>query len=254
MSSNEKSSTRIDLRKTGNVATIQFITEGGVTIFSSRVLGELGNAVEQLAHDPHVRFVVLRGSGKVFVAGADISEMSQFSEDQGRTFATHGHHVMNAIAALPQITFAAIHGHALGGGCELSLACDFRLAVKGIKIGLPESRLGLIPGWGGTMRLPRVVSLSQAKQLMFSGAPVSAGRALEIGLVDEVVDSPEDLDKALDRWFAILSDGSPAAATRIKRAILRNDEINQFATCFSCSDAKEGIAAFLAKRPPVWST
>ena len=137
--SNEKSTTKVELTKEGQVATIRFTPESGVNIFSSRVIGNLGRVVERVAEDAHVRFVVFRGHGKVFLAGADIAEMQLFSEDQGRAFATNGHNVFNAISTLPQVTFAAINGHALGGGCELSLSCDFRLMVAKGKIGLPEA-------------------------------------------------------------------------------------------------------------------
>lgn len=251
--SNEKSTTRVELTKDGPVATVTFVPESGVNIFSSRVIGALGQVVSRLAEEAHVRFVVFRGAGKVFLAGADISEMATFTEDQGVAFATNGHNVFNAISALPQITFAAINGHALGGGCELSMACDFRIITAKAKIGLPETTLGLIPGWGGTRRLPLIVGDPPARRMIFSGEPINAEEALNIGLVEEVVPSPEDLDAALERWFKLLDRASPHAVTRAKRALLQRDEIAEFGKCFSCSDAKEGITAFLEKRPAPWT-
>jgi len=253
MSSSEKSTTKVTLSKEGVVATIRFVPETGVNIFSSRVVGELGTLVKRVAEDPHLRFLVFRGDGKVFLAGADIAEMAYFTEDQGRAFATNGHNVFNAIAALPQVTFAAINGHAMGGGCELALACDFRIMVAGAKIGQPETRLGLIPGWGGTQRLPRIVGDGWARRLIFSGESITAEQALAIGLVNEVVPSPEELESALRRWFKLVSPGSPHAIARAKRAFLQRDEIGEFGKCFSCSDAKEGITAFLEKRQPPWA-
>lgn len=250
---NEKSQTDVRLDKVGDVATIRFVPGAGVNIFSSRVIGNLGTVVEKVAGDPHVRFVVFRGDGKVFLAGADISEMSHFTEDQGRAFALNGHNVFNAIEALPQVTVAALNGHALGGGSELAMACDFRLMVKGAKIGQPETRLGLIPGWGGTQRITRYVGLGMARRLLFSGESISAEEAHRIGLVDELVASAEELDAALVRWFKLLAPGSPAAITRVKRALQNRDEIGEFAKCFSCSDAKEGTTAFLEKRVPGWA-
>lgn len=250
--SNEKSTTKVELTKEGPVATIRFIPETGVNIFSSRVIGNLGRLVERVAEDAHVRFVVFRGHGKVFLAGADISEMKLFTEDQGCSFATNGHNVLNAVSALPQVTFAAINGHALGGGCELSLACDFRLMVAKAKIGLPETTLGLIPGWGGTQRLPKVVGDPHARRMIFSGAPVTGEEARRIGLADELVESSEDLDAALQRWFKMLDGASPHAVARAKRALLQKDEIEEFGKCFSCADAKEGITAFLEKRKAPW--
>jgi enoyl-CoA hydratase len=248
----EKSQTEVHLTRNGPVATIQFKSPAAVNIFSSRVIGDLGEIVEKVATDSQIRFVVFRGEGKIFLAGADISEMSQFSEDQGRTFATKGHNVFNAIEALPQATFAAINGHALGGGCELAMACDFRLIITKAKIGQPETRLGLIPGWGGTQRITRYMSLGRARRLLFSGEQISAEEAHAIGLVDEVVATPEDLEPALEKWFDVLAPGSPAAIARVKRALHSRDEIGEFGKCFSCSDAKEGTKAFIEKRAPGW--
>jgi enoyl-CoA hydratase len=249
-----KSQTEVVLTKDAQVATIRFVSSVGVNILSSRVIGALGTVVERVNDDPHVRFVVVRGEGRVFVAGADIREMQTLDEDQGRAFATHGHQVFDALEALPQVTIAALTGHALGSGCELALACDFRLMVADARIGQPETRLGLIPGWGATLRLPRLVGPAHARRLLFSGEGVSAYEAFRIGLVDEVVPIPAEMDNALHRWFKLLAAASPAAITRVKRALSRQDEIEEFSTCFSCSDAKEGMAAFLEKRPPAWST
>jgi enoyl-CoA hydratase len=250
---NAKSTTTVHAGKTDGVTTIRFVTGEGVAIFSSRVMGELGTIVERVAEDAHSRFVVFRGEGKTFLAGADIAEMAHFDEDRGHAFSKHGHNVFDAIESLPQVTIAAINGHALGGGCELALACDFRIAAAAAKLGQPESRLGVIPGWGGTRRLPRIVGPARARRLMFTGENITAEEALRIGLVDEVVPTPENLDPALARWFAALSAGSPAAITRIKRAMLHDDEVDQFGLCFNCSDTKEGLGAFLEKRPPTWA-
>lgn len=251
---NEKSQTEVHLSKQGTVATIRFVPGAGVNIFSSRVIGNLGTIVDKVTADPHVRFVVFRGDGKVFLAGADISEMRHFTEDQGRAFATNGHNVFNAVEALPQITFAALNGHAMGGGCELAMACDFRIIVGKAKIGQPETRLGLIPGWGGTQRMTKYVGLGHARRLLFAGESIAAEEALQIGLVDEVVADAKDLDAALEKWFKLLAPGSPASITRVKRALLSRDEISEFGKCFSCSDAREGTSAFIEKRAPSWAT
>jgi enoyl-CoA hydratase len=250
---NEKSQTEIHLTKEGQVATIQFVPASGVNIFSSRVIGALGSTIEKVAGDPHVRFVVFRGHGKVFLAGADISEMQTFDEDGGHAFAANGHHVFNAIEALPQVTIAAMNGHAMGGGCELAMACDFRLLVAGARIGQPETRLGLIPGWGGTQRITRYVGLGWARRLLFSGEAIPAEKAHQIGLVDELVESAEAMDDALHGLMKVLAAGSPAAIMRVKRAMQSKDEIGEFAKCFSCSDAREGMAAFHEKRPAAWT-
>ncbi len=252
--SHSVSTTKVETSREGNVVTIRFITDGGgVNILSSRVMGELGQAIERVAEERQTRFVVLRGTGKTFFAGADIAELSHFDEDSGYAFGQHGHHVFDAIEALPQVTFALLNGHALGGGCELAMACDFRIAVGAAKLGQPECRLGLIPGWGGTKRLPRLVGPALARKLLFSGEALAAEQALAAGLVDEVVPSPEQLDEALGRWVQSLSQGSPAAIGRIKRALLHDNELDQFSTCFNCSDAQAGLEAFLKKSPPPWA-
>lgn len=245
--------TSVELTRNGDIATIRFKSEKGVNIFSSRVMGELGEIIEHVAEDGKLRFVILRGEGRSFLAGADISEMSHFEEAQGRALATHGHRVLNAVENLPQVTIAAIHGPALGGGCELAMACDFRIATTGSKLGQPESRLGLIPGWGGTMRLPRLIGPARARRLLYSGGSVNAEEALVIGLIDEVVPSVEALDASVAKWIAEMTPGAPKAITRIKRALAHKDEIKEFACCFSCSDAREGMTAFLEKRPPNWT-
>lgn len=247
------SATTVELTRQGNVATIRFSSEKGVNVLSSRVLGDIGSAVEEVAEDARLRFVVFRGAGKTFLAGADIAEMSTFNEERGKSLSTHGHHVFNAIANLPQVTFAAINGAALGGGCELALACDFRIMAATARAGQPECQLGLIPGWGGTSRLPKIVGPAWGRRLLFTGEGITAEQALQIGLVNETVATPELLDDALQRWFVLLAKASPKAITRIKRAMAQNDEINQFACCFSCSDAEEGMQAFMEKRPPAWT-
>ena len=246
--------THVELHRDGKVATVRFVCEGHPVLFTSPVLGELTRIVEQLAADPSVRFVVFRGTGDVFSAGADISEIVHNNEDQGYSLSKHGQNVFNAIENLPQITFAAMNGHAVGGGCELALACSFRLMVAGAKIGHPEVRLGLIPGWGATRRLPMIVPLSWALRMLYSGEPISAEQAEQIGLVDEVVPTADDLDGALERWFTMFAQGAPQAIIRIKRAILNDDEAHQFGLSFSCADAKDGIQAYLEKRKPSWAS
>ncbi len=245
-------STKVELVRDGKVATVRFSCDKGPALFCSPTLGELGQIVDQLAEDSCVRFVVFRGSGEVFSAGADLTELTHSTEDEGYSLSQHGQHVFDAVENLPQITFAAMNGHALGGGCELALACSFRLMVVGAKIGQPEVKLGLIPGWGATKRLPMIVPLSWALRMLYSGEPITAEQAEKIGLVDEVVPTPEDLDPALRRWFEMVEGGAPRAIIRIKRAILNDDAAHQFGLCFSCSDAKEGMQAFLEKRKPSW--
>lgn len=251
--SNVEAATQVECAKRGATLTLTLSSPTGVNILASAVLGTLGMHVQQIAEDPTTRFVVIRGSGKTFAAGADIAQMSRYDEHDARAYSKSGHHVFNAIAALPQVTIAAINGHALGGGCELALACDFRIAIAGAKLGQPESRLGLVPGWGGTMRLPRLVGPALARRLMFSGEAIPADEARRIGLVDDVAAGPEELDAAVEKWCERMKAGSAAAIRRIKHALEHDDETNQFAFSFSCSDAREGMSAFLEKRPAAWT-
>ncbi len=248
------SDTRVEYECRGQVATVRFVADQGPPLLTSPVLGELGSIAERLSNDPCVRFVVFRSSGKVFSAGADLRHIINMTEDHGYSLSRFGSSVFNAIENLPQITFAAMNGHALGGGCELALACSFRLMVAGARIGLPEVKLGLIPGWGATRRLPMIVPLSWALRMLYSGQSITAEQAAQIGLVDEVVPGEDDLDAALQRWFEMFSESAPRAIIRIKKSILEDDESHQFGLCFSCADAKEGMQAFLEKRKPSWTS
>ncbi len=177
------------LDRQGQRANVTFRTEAGLNVASMEMMAELEGVVDELASDPDVRFVLLRAEGKAFLAGANIKAMAGYDAAEGRAMSELGHRVFNKIEALPQVTLVAIQGVALGGGCELAMACDFRFAVKSINIGQPEVLLGLIPGWGGTIRLPKLVGPALAKQLMFSGESIKADRACEIGLVDEIDNS-----------------------------------------------------------------
>lgn len=245
--------TSVETTREHDVVTIRFRTEGGVNVFSSRVLGELGNSIENIRQDCRARFVVLRGEGRTFLAGADIFEMAHYNESSGKALSSHGHHVMDALASLPQATFALLNGHTLGGGCELALACDFRIITRDATIGQPETRLGLIPGWGGTLRLPRLVGPAIARRMLFSGEAASASEAERIGLVDEVVADASELDAALQRWMSRLQAASPKSIARIKRVLTGEDEVDEFSFCFRCSDSREGMLAFLEKRRPSWA-
>lgn len=247
-----KPTTRIELIQDADVATVRFVADVGPPLLSSSTLGELGRIIDHLGQDASTRFVVFRGTGVVFNGGADVGEVMQMSEDQGLPFSEHGQHVFNAIENLPQITFAAMNGHALGGGCELAMACSFRLMVAGAQIGLPEVKFGVIPAWGATKRLPLLVPFNSALRMLYSGESITAERAEQIGLVDEVVPSPDHLDEALQRWFKQFSDCAPQAIIRIKRAIMNDDESHQFRLCFTSEDPKEGMQAFFEKRKPRW--
>ncbi|MFH0982159.1 MAG: enoyl-CoA hydratase/isomerase family protein [Planctomycetota bacterium] len=244
--------TQIELAVAGNRATVTFHTEGGLNVMSQTVLERLGQVVEQLAGQSGVRFCTLKGAGKVFIAGANIKEMAAFTPEQARHLCVRGNQVMDALAGLPCVTVAVLHGAALGGGCEIALACDFRVAVPSAKIGLPETTLGLIPGWGGIRRMAQVVGPQTARRLVFSGTPLTADEALGCGLIDEVVGAPEELDQAVDKLFMELVRGGPHAVGSAKRVLLGGSEPEAFRDCFTGPESREGLGAFVEKRPAKW--
>lgn len=251
--------------------TIQFeINEGiGVLSFSrEKVLNALNHTLltegitllEELARREDLRVLVLTGSGpKAFVAGADISELRESGPGGGRELAQYGQHFMNLLDHFPTPVIAAINGFALGGGLEVALACDIRYASSNAKLGLPEVTLGLIPGYGGTQRLFRLIGEGLAKELIFSGEMISAEDACEIGLVNKVFD-PEELMNHVLKTAAKIAKRGPLAVRSAKRAVnlgrnldLQSGlfvEASEFSSVCTSSDMKEGTSAFLEKRSP----
>lgn len=245
--------TQVRLETTGHRSTVTFFTEAGLNVMSSAVLDSLSAAVNRLAGNADVWSVVFRAEGKAFLAGADIKQMSGFDASSALEFSKKGNAVMDRIAGLDAITVAAIQGPALGGGCELALACDFRIAVKDARIGVPETTLGLIPGWGGTKRLPQIVGPALARRLIFSGVALEAEVAAKVGLVNIVVDGAAQLDAAVDAWLKEFAGGGPRAIGLAKRATRTGEESAAFADCFTAAESREGMTAFIEKRSPGWT-
>ena len=221
-------------------------------------LGELRDRLTGLRKDDAVRVIVLTGAGdKAFAAGADIKYMSKLSVEQAKDWGALGHQVGQLLEVAPKVSLAAINGFALGGGCELALACDLRYAASTAKLGQPEVNLGIFPGWGGTQRLARVCGVGVAKDLTLTGRIVDAEEALRIGLVTAVYEPDELLGRALDT-ARLIADKSPIALAAAKRALnhaLQGDhvanlarEADEFAELFDSEDAQEGLAAFGEKR------
>lgn len=244
--------TTVKLNVDGPSATITFATDGGLNVLSSDVLRALEIAVQRVADARDVRITVVRAEGKVFLAGADIREMAGLGAAQARDYGALGQGVFNDLAALPSITVASINGAALGGGLELALACDFRIAVKSAKVGMPETSLGLIPGWGGIGRLTRLIGPSRAKRMFLSAEPISCEVGQAIGLINEIVNSAEDLGPRVAAFCRSLRRAAPTAVRLAKQAFRDADDVTAFAECFETRDAREGIAAFLDKRPAPW--
>lgn len=232
-----------------------------VNALNSALIGELYTVIDELDRDNSIQVIVLTGSGKAFVAGADIAEMVNFSPFQARDFARAGHRALARIEQAEKIVLCAINGFALGGGCEVALACDIRIMAEGARIGQPEVNLGIIPGFGGTQRLPRLVGPSAAKYLICSGEAIDAQEALRIGLVDRVVPGDQLMFFATELAHKIASRG-PNAVRLAKGVITRgldtnlqagnSIEIEAFGICFSTGEPKEGMSAFLEKRAPKW--
>lgn len=221
------------------------------------VLGELAAVVEDLRTNESVKVLVLTGEGRAFVAGADISEMVSKNPIDGLEFGRLGASVFRAIEQLPFPVIAAVNGFALGGGCELAMACDIRLASAKAKFGQPETGLGIIPGFSGTQRLPRLVGPAKAKELIYTGEIIKADEALRIGLVNGVTEPEALIDEALAMAEKIALQPRQAVALA-KKAIdagMQTDidtaigiENNFFALCFSTEEQKQRMTAFLNKK------
>lgn len=224
-----------------------------------QVTEEIGQALLEIeAEGP--RAIIVTGAGeKSFVAGADISVMSKMDPLEAKRFAEMGHAAMALLDRAPIPTIAAVNGFALGGGCEIAIACDIRIAVENALFGFPEVGLGILPGMGGTQRLPRLVGPAIAKELIFSGRRIKAEEAREIGLVNRVVGQGEALNAAKELAAQISANG-PVAVRHAKAAANRaldvdlisglEYEADQFALLFATEDAKEGMGAFVEKRKP----
>jgi enoyl-CoA hydratase len=249
-------SIRVDREEATAIVTVD--RPDAMNALNRPTLEELRDRLVELRDDPGIAAVVVTGSGeKAFVAGADIKYMSGLGVDEASDWGGLGHACGQLLETMPKATIAAINGFALGGGCELALACDLRYASSGAKLGQPEINLGIIPGWGGTQRLARVCGLGVAKDLILTGRLVDADEALRIGLVNGVHDPV--LDKARE-VAALLASKSPVALAAAKRALnhaLQGEHVGnlereaaEFGELFASEDAHEGMTAFAEKREP----
>jgi enoyl-CoA hydratase len=240
------------------IATITFNRPEVLNALNEASLQEFSDALDAVASDKDIRVLVLTGAGeKSFVAGADITEFLRFNVLKAKLFAETGHGVVNRLQELPIPVIAAVNGYALGGGCEVVLGCDFIYAAENAMFGLPEINLGIIPGFGGTQRLPRLVGKNMAKEMIFTGKMISAAEAHAVGLVNTVC-SQDQLMAEVMKTAATMASKGRASLRSAKQAInsgmdvdLKTGcriEIDAFAICLSSADAKEGTTAFLEKR------
>jgi len=240
----------------GNIAVITINRPEALNALNRDVLGELEKVVEQAEKEQDVYVLIITGAGRAFVAGADIAQMKDLTPDEARAFGEYGNRVFSKIESLGKPVIAAVNGFALGGGCELSMACDIRIAGVKAKFGQPEVGLGVTPGFGGTQRLPRIVGLSKAKELIFTAQNISADEALRIGLVSLVVPNEELMNAALDMANKIALNAQ-VAVRESKIAINKGMqcdietgvaiESQAFALCFSTEDQKDAMTAFVNK-------
>lgn len=236
-----------------------------ITINRERAMNALNREtlieMQQLLHyywtDDTISAVIVTGAGKAFVAGADITELADLDVRSGSDLAAHGQYLMKTIQNFPKPVIAAVNGFALGGGCELAMACDIRLASEKAKFGQPEVNLGIIPGYGGTQRLPRLVGRGKAMQMILTGEIIDAQKALSIGLVEEVYPPEELMAKALEMATVIASKG-PIAIQLAKESVNRGLDVTlsvgcdlekaNFGSVCGTGDKNEGMEAFLEKR------
>ncbi|TVR94815.1 MAG: enoyl-CoA hydratase [Wenzhouxiangellaceae bacterium] len=244
----------------GGIHTITIKRPSKLNALNRQTLQELYGAIIDASGDDKVRVIVITGYGdKAFVAGADIGEIREQSPIEARSFSQFGQNLMSMIQSLDKPVIAAINGFALGGGMELALACHLRIAGDNARLGLPEIKLGIMPGFGGTQRLLRLVGTTLALELALGGEPISAERARELGLVNRVVPAAQ-LEDAVKEMAAPLVEAAPEAVRGILQAILQGADVNleaglaletaRFALCCATEDMQEGTSAFLEKRAP----
>lgn len=246
------------LEKEGHLAIVTINRPKALNALNSETLKELNIVIEDLEKDTNIYAVILTGAGeKSFVAGADISEMKDLNEEQGKEFGILGNNVFRRLENLDKPVIAAISGFALGGGCELAMSCDIRIASEKAKFAQPEAGLGITPGFGGTQRLARIVGLGKAKEMIYTCDMIKADEAYRIGLVNKVVPLESLMDEAKAMANKIIAN-APIAVKYCKDAINRGMQVDidkailieaeDFGKCFDSEDQVEGMTAFLERR------
>lgn len=249
----------VDLERRDAVAVLTLNRPEALNAMSPELLDDLDRRLDEVAAAPELRAVVLTGAGeKAFSAGADIAHMRTADALTAREWARRGQGMADRLEGFAHPVIAAVNGYALGGGCELALACDIRVASERARFGQPEINLGIVPGWGGSQRLPRLVSPGYAKEMILTGAPIDAAEALRVGLVNRVHPPEELLDAAVALAATMAGKGVWATTTAkaLCNAALEGDlaaglarEVDGFALAFTTPDQREGMDAFFEKRP-----
>ncbi len=247
----------VTLEQQGKIAVVTIDRPTALNALNSEVFRELNGVLTQIDTSDSISVVIVTGAGRSFVAGADITEMLPLTPMEGKRWGDLGNATFLRIENLVQPTIAAVNGFAFGGGNELAMSCDIRLASNKAKFGQPEVGLGITPGFGGTQRLSRIVGLGRAMELVLTGKTIDAKKALEIGLVNEVFE-PEQLMPAALEWASCIAAQAPVAVQQSKQCIRRGAQVDiatavtyesqAFGLCFGTLDQKEGMSAFVEKR------
>ena len=246
----------VELQQQGNVAVVTINRPEVLNALNSQVIHELDAVLTEIKAREDLHVVVITGAGRAFVAGADIAEMSEYSAADAKAFSISGNNVFMRLTRFSRPVIAAVNGFALGGGCELAMACDYRIASEKAKFGMPEVGLGIMPGFGGTQRLARIVGMSTATELVLTSRTIDAEEALKIGLVNRVYPADEMLEKAMELAHQIAA--KPQVAVRQAKQSIRLGmqmdvssgvafEAEAFGLCFSTEDQKDAMHAFLRK-------
>lgn len=251
----------VELTVVDRVATLTVNRPDKLNALNAATIGELGEAIDEIRARDDIGGAILTGAGRAFIAGADISELASQSPMQAKQRALRGQQIFRRFETSPKPIIAAVNGFALGGGCEVAMACHLRIASEAAKFGQPEVKLGICPGYGGTQRLPRLVGLGRALQLLMTGEMIDAAEAYRIGLANRVVPGTELLATADAMIRQMLANG-PLALSSCIEAVVRgtetsledglNLEANHFALLAGSQDMAEGTKAFLEKRPPAF--
>lgn len=253
----------IDLKVDDGVALLTISRPEALNAMNVAMLDELSDVIDEVERDDRVSVLVITGSGKAFIAGADIGHMSGFTSQQAKEWSEKGQRTVGKLENMKKPVIAAVNGYALGGGTELAMACDIRVASDKAVFGQPEVKLGMIAGFGGTQRLPRLVGPGKAKEMLFTGDHYNAHAAYEMGLVNKVVQADELLGYCLDMAKRIAARG-PLAVRLSKEAVNHGREMDLekalhlestlYAVVFSTNEPCEGCGAFLEKREPEWTS
>ena len=247
----------VELTKKDNIAVITMNRPEALNALSKAVFADLEAVLDDVENDDDVYVVVITGAGRAFIAGADIGEMAPMNVAEGLAFSELGNRLLMRVDMMEKPSIAAVNGFALGGGCEMALACDIRIASEKAKFGQPEVGLGIIPGFGGTQRMARIIGTGAAMELIYTADTIDAQKAKEIGMVNYVVPAEELMDKTMEMAHKICKNAQKAI--RVSKMAIRRGidcdistavtyEALAFATCFGTEDQKEGMQAFLEKR------